>query len=495
MPKSGPYNEPSLPYTNDYGPQSRICNIDNVYVVNRKDFCYISFDNGLSWEKSETSSHWTGATANNSIFMPAFVYKDKFYIGSGQYIYRTDKSLDQKETFAKTIDIGWADSDGDYIYGSSGNKVNAYDENGTIHYSTECSSPYVVQCFKGIKGCFAFEGNNGVSYIVEGNKKHSSYVIDNHPSRIKAFDNYVVLDNGNEYYIYDTENDIQKEIKIYTRNSLISYDYSNKKFILIDFYGEIANSNNSETILYEYDFDSGILSEQSRPTSIRGSYTLCAPDYCLFYLSAGPKGAGLYDIGLNFIGSAEQPTDSPLLGIYRFEHGGKNYDYYMSSKGSIQLIKNDNQIEGEHIYIGNDVERTITNNNFGVAVADINSGFDFQTLLVWLFTTDFNDQNIIDFASECKIYKMRESLTANDTVYSLNFDSIYDDKMVIEYTDGKSGIKFIDKFKIIQSYNISKKPLIEGHTVKSIDQIEFIKSSFCDEKGNKVKHAVIFNFE
>lgn len=490
MTMTGPWGVPCLPYNNDYNIYSRICKIDNVYVVTRKKYSYISFDNGLSWERSELSGHFAGCTAKNSIYMPAFVYKDKFYIGAEQ-LFRTDKSLDQSEKFLDAS-ILWADSDGNYIYASRDNNVNAYDENGVLHYSVECSSPYVLQCFEGIKGCFVFEGSdNKVSYIVEDKKRHCGYARDNSVIRVKAFGKYIVIDNK---YIYDIENDIQREIKAY---ALIAYDFNKEKFVVLDYYGEIDNS--SKQTLYEYDFESDKLSMIFQDTKMYAgsSLVLYAPDYHLFYIN-GPQGQGLYDISLNFIVSVSTPSNTySLLDIFRFEYEGKSYDYYMSSSGSVSLVKNDISAIGNNIYIGGSTQSTVTNSNFGVAVADVDSGFDFLTLVGQLYmNASFDEQSLKELASICKIHKMRDSLTDNSAVYNLNFDCIYDNsKMVIEYTDGENSIKFIDKFKIVESYNISKEPTIDGRTLKSIDYIEFTKKVFSDIKGNAVKHAVIFNFE
>ena len=494
MNQNGPWGVPCLPFDNKigYNIDSRICKIDNVYVVTRENYSFISFDNGLSWEKSETSEHFTGCTTRKSR-MPAFVYKDKFYIGAGQYIYRTDKSLDQSEKYLDNS-ILWADSDGDYIYASRDGNVSAYDENGVLYYNVQCSSPYVLQCFKGIKGCFVFEKNNEVSYIIEDKKRHCGYAIDNSVNRIKDFGRYIVIDNDNSKYIYDIENDIQREIKNWT---LIAYDFNKEKFAVLDYYGEIDNSY--KQTLYEYDFESDKLSmifQDTKMYSNSDGIVLHAPDYHLFYIN-GPQGQGLYDTNLNYINSA-QPASSTysLLDIFRFEYEGKSYDYYMSSSGSVSLVKNDKSSIGGSIYIGGSTQSTVTNNNFGIAAVDLKAGFDFNTLAAMLYSNNsFDETSLKNLANVCKVHKMRESFVDNDIMYNITSYNIYDDKMVIEYTDGENSIKSIDKFKIIQSLNISREPTIDGRTLKSIDYIEFIKNTFYDVKGNKVKHAVIFNFE
>lgn len=507
-----PFKVPTPIALGNFDEHTRLCNIDDVYVMLETTGAYYSLDGCLNWQRSRYEDN---AFANyNHYGNPMFVAGKKFWWLSDKSLYYTDKTLKTRYNFNSSLQFESADSDGTYIYTKTlnENRIIAYVGSGE-EYKTNWYLPIYmpssmsqtgldndikIECFPGYTGCFIYTKDN--IYIING----SSFIEQDFPytNKIKQLGpdgRYFILGNStNDYCIFDKNTKITTALNIESNTETVldfGYDYINNIFLIIDNYGNIKGDNNR--VMYDYNIESKTFSERyiSEVTG-RELRFMCFEDYNLIY-EDNYTNANIYDINFNLIASDVQKWHKSKPNLYRIEYGSI-YDYFISSAGAVQITKSLDYIVPENIYI----ERNIDNYKDNLEIFVVDENFDGVAYL-------YNVRSNLNFQNPENSFPLKKAIILDGNEFSLSSIKLSGRLITAKYTFNNTELSLIDSCSPIFTLlckgsiknwgtviynNISQSVTKDDKIVSFISYVRFCKNAFTDENGNSVKYGLVFAY-
>jgi hypothetical protein len=119
-PQWGPYEVPTPMGLGNFNEYTRLCNIDDVYVMLETTGAYYSLDGCLNWQRSRYEDNAFASYTHYG--NPMFVYENKFWWLSNNSLYYTDKTIKTRNNFDDSLQFDSVDSDGHCIYAKVANE-------------------------------------------------------------------------------------------------------------------------------------------------------------------------------------------------------------------------------------------------------------------------------------------------------------------------------------------------------------------------------------
>lgn len=508
-PQYGPYEVPTPMGLGSFNEYTRLCNIDDVYVMLETTGAYYSLDGCLNWQRSRGEDNAFASYTHYG--NPMFVYENKFWWLANNSLYYTDKTLKTRNNFDESLQFNSVDSDGHYIYAKVANEdrilVYYYPMNSNYISITsqdipDISKAYKVECFPYTDGCFIYTSN--YTYFVHTDKdllgNHYIESIQRFPTTNKIVqvlkkqgNNLFILGrDASSYCIFDSTKQkvVNLDIGSIRKATLeLGYDHENSNLLIIDNYGHIKGDDNR--IIYNYDIESKTLSERhSSPVTSGELKFMHFEDYHLIY-EYSYSSSNLYDINFNLIASDVEEWSERKPNLYRTKSGSNYYNYYLCGMGAVQIKKSFEYNIPENIYIYNreldDIKSRIEDPSDKTCdIVSVNENFNFSE-----YINAIQSNTSIDNPENSSLIK--QTLLVDGNEYKFSLDKALDRHISIKYTFGSTELKIVDAFSFIDMADMSNKNVTKnGRILSSIKLIKLCKNAFTDENDNRIKYALFY---